>query len=372
MTRRALAIATTLTLLLVYAQTAWSGTVHRKRSQMGTFVEIKAFFIEGKETAVVEAIEAAFAEIARIETVMSEYREQSEIAAVNEAAGRAAVPVGPELLELLVRALHVSTLTGGAFDVTVAALSGLWNFTGGTKALPPEDQVVASLPRVGYRRIQVDREAGTLFLPEPGMRIGLGAVAKGYAVDRACAVLVEGGVTSAIVNAGGDLRALGRKDDAPWIIGVQDTDDSSGLAVKIEVEDRAVVTSGDYERFALIDGVRYSHIIDPRTGRPARTASRSATVIAGRAELADALATGLFILGPAEGLALCERLDGVEAFFIDSRGHHHWTSGIVKIGVRLFRSLGEDGQRERDPVFQPSTGAPVGDRHGHFRHPRID
>lgn len=301
----------------------------RQRAQMGTYVEIKVQASRGEEAAAASAVEAAFEEIDRVESLMSEYRGKSEVHAINAASGKAPVPVSPEVLQIIERALQVSELTHGAFDITAASLSGLWDFTDGPARLPPDEAIAAVLPLVDHRLIKLDREGRTVFLSKQGMRIGLGAIAKGYAVDRACAVLAGRGVTRAIVNAGGDLRALGRKNGGAWTIGIKGVDKRDSLAARIEVADVAIVTSGDYEKYLEIDGKRYSHLIDPRTGRPAHSGCRSVTVIASSADLADALATGLFILGPDEGLALAEILDNVEALFIDIQGRLRWTSGIV-------------------------------------------
>jgi len=317
-------------ILSLLAHAASAGMVVRQRPQMGTYVEIKILVPDGEEEAAASAIEAAFTEIDRVESLMSEYRPESEVHAINASAGKAPVQVNHEILEVVQRALYVSSLTRGAFDITAASLSGLWNFNDVPVQLPSDEVIASTLPFVNYKLITVDRDERTIFLTKQGMRIGLGAIAKGYAVDRACEVLAGRGVTSAIVNAGGDLRALGRKDGGAWIIGIQDVGDRDRLAAKIEVSDIAVVTSGDYEKYLMINGKRCSHLIDPRTGRPARSGCSSVTVVTSRADLADAIATGLFILGPAEGLALAEHLKNVEALFIDDQGRLLWTPGIEK------------------------------------------
>ncbi len=323
------------------AHTAEAEMLVRQRAQVGTHVEIKVLAPNGDEAAAASAVEAAFKEIERVESLMSEYREKSEVHAINAASGNAPVHVRLEVLQIIERALQVSSLTRGAFDITAASLSRLWNFTDGPARLPPDEAIAAALPLVDHGLIKLDREGRTVFLSKQGMRIGLGAIAKGYAVDRACAVLTAHGVTRAIVNAGGDLRALGSKDGGAWVIGIKGVDERDNLAARIEVTDVAVVTSGDYEKYLVIDGKRYSHIIDPRTGRPACSGSRSVTVIASRADLADALATGLFVLGPDEGLTLAETLENVEALFIDVQGRLRWTSGIViSSGKHTFKIKG--------------------------------
>lgn len=291
---------------------------------MGTQFGIQV--VAADEAAARDAIEAAWGEIERVEALLSEWRESSEISAVNRAAGRAAaVPVGPELLEVVERSVELSERTEGAFDVTFASCGRLWSFS--RPRIPGDDELRDCLGRVDFRKIEIDREHSTLRLPERGMRIGIAGIGKGYGVDRAAAVLEARGLTDYIVDGGGDVRVRGRNVGGPWRIGIAHPRRPGEMFGRVEIDSGAIVTSGDYMSFFERDGVRYHHILDPATGRPARGAV-AVTVIAPDATGADALATGLFVLGPARGLALVERLPGVEALFFDADVQARASSGF--------------------------------------------
>lgn len=264
-----------------------------------------------------------------VDAAMSEWKASSPLSAVNAAAGRTPVTVPDDLRAVIRRGVEIGDLTGGAFDVTWAALWGLWDFKAASPAVPAADDIAARVALVGYDRVAIDDEAGTVFLPEPGMLIGLGGIAKGHALDRAAATLRARGIRSFLVSAAGQMMAGGRREGRPWRIGIRDPrggiDDFFAL---VEASDVSVSTSGDYERYFVIDGVRYHHILDPRTGRPARSGVRSATVVSADATLADALSTAVFILGVERGLSLVERLDGVEAVIVDDEATVHVSSGL--------------------------------------------
>lgn len=263
-------------------------------------------------------LDAAVEEIRRIEGLLSSWDPHSQTSAVNRAAGAEAVAVDHELFSLLQRALRISELTQGAFDPTVGPLLQLWRFDGSLHELPAQCQIDSALTLVGSRQIVLDEQSGTVGLPRAGMRLGFGAIGKGYAADRAARILRSRGVSSGVVNAGGDLLAWGRQPDGePWQVGIADPVEPERIFSWLPVSDQAVVTSGDYERFVEIDGRRYSHILDPRTGYPA-AGLKSVTVIAASAELADALATGIFVLGKEVGLDLVDQLPGIECILVDS------------------------------------------------------
>jgi thiamine biosynthesis lipoprotein len=238
------------------------------------------------------------------------------------------VPVPAELVDLLEVALSFSARTEGAFDPTFAAMWGLWTFgDDGVRALPDPAEVARRLPLVDATKVAVDREAGTVFLPEPGMKLGLGGIAKGWATDRAVAILRAHGLHDFAVQAGGELFVAGGHGDRPWWVGVRDPR-GDGPFARVRLSDAAFDTSGDYERFFEVDGVRYHHIVDPETGWPAR-ASRSATVLAPDATTADALSTALFVLGPERGKAvLAAHFPGVEAVWVDAGGRVAATNGL--------------------------------------------
>jgi len=264
------------------------------------------------------AAELAFREIARIDQMMSTYLPESDISRLNGAAGTDWVPIDPELAYVIKESRRYSELSQGAFDITYKPLSKLWRFEPGSRP-PASEAVQAILPLVDYRAVLLD-DTGRGRLDKPGMAIGLGGIAKGYAVDRAVAVLQESGIAHAVINAGGDIRMLGRKSgERAWYVGIQDPRDPNTLMEELALTDSAVATSGDYERFFLYDGVRYHHILDPRTGFPAR-GCRSVTVISETAMAADALATTVFILGPKKGLSLIEALPDSDAMIVSDAG----------------------------------------------------
>jgi thiamine biosynthesis lipoprotein len=303
--------------------------VRSRRMLMGTQFDIQVAGAD--EAAARAAITDAFAEVARVEELLSEWRESSEISEVNRQAGGRPVEVGPELFSVVESSIRISELTGGAFDVTFAACADLWS---ARKArVPSDDEIADCLSRVDFRLIRLDSRHSTLFLPRAEMRIGIAGIGKGFGVDRAAEVLEDRGFSDYIVDGGGDIRLRGRKLDGPWRVGIRHPRRRDGLYATLRADRGSIVTSGDYEQFFERDGVRYHHILDPATGRPARGAT-SVTVIAPSAMEADALATGLFVLGPDRGLALVEALDDVEALFFDSGLIERHSSGFPPIDLQ--------------------------------------
>ena len=301
-------------ILLFMGQSASGVTVKEVRKKMGSGFEITV--VAQSERAAWSHIEAAYAEIERLEAMISSWRDDSETSAVNRGAGLAPVRVSKDLLNLVRRSIRVSELTGGAFDITFASFGRLWDFSAETPTLPKNDELEAALKKVGYQKVVVDAAAQTVFLTEPGMRIGFGAIGKGFAANRAIELLRVRGASSGVVNAGGDLFAFGvRESGEPWTVAIADPKQRDETFAYLRVSDQAVVTSGDYESFFTIDGERYAHILDPRTGYPVR-GLKSVTVVCPDAELADALATSVFVLGPDRGLALVDRLKNVEALLV--------------------------------------------------------
>ncbi len=297
--------------------------VERSLGVMGTDLEIKVL---GTDVPALEAaIDAAIAEMRRVEDLMTDWR-PSPLMTLNDAAGQGPQPVPAEILALIERAVAFHALTAGAFDVTYASAGRMWDFQREPPLLPSDEAIAAALPFIDASRLVVDRERGTIELPAH-MRIGLGGIAKGYGVDRAMAVLMERGVRHAFVSAGGDLKALGRKHGELWRIAVRHPRDRERVLALVPLANACVSTSGDYERFFLLDGRRYHHIIDPRTGRPA-TGCMSATVVAPESIMADALATSLCVLRPEDGLALIERLERVEAILVAMDGRVLVSSGL--------------------------------------------
>jgi len=288
------------------------------RPLMGTIVEISICHTEEPQALIV--LQKAFEEMARIENMMSQYREGSEISRINAQAFGHPVKVSDELFDLLQESVKYNEITQGAFDISVGPLMKLWPFYKEEIVLPSPQKITAALRSVGTDKSRLDAREKTVEFSQPSMALDLGGIAKGYAVDRAIKVIKAAGVKCALVNAGGDLYALGKKPDGKnWRMGVQHPRELDRLVCAFDIENEAIATSGDYERFFIKDGRRYCHILDPTTGMPA-TGSVSVTIRANNATQADALATGVFVLGPEKGLDLVESLPGVEGAVIFQGG----------------------------------------------------
>jgi len=258
---------------------------------------------------------------------MTTWRPDSDLSRVNAAAGKEAVKVDPETFTVVKEAIHTSEISSGTFDITFESLHGLWKFDEDLDPHPPSAaDIKKKLPLVNFHHIALDEKNGTIKLDTAGVKISLGGIAKGYAVDRAVKVLDDRGLPSFYVQAGGDLYARGKKPDgADWSAGVRDPRGPEGSHfAMLKLSDRAFSTAGDYERSYVVDGKRYHHIIDPRTGQPA-TESRSVTIWAKSAFLADAIDDAVFILGPKKGLELVESIDDVGAVIIDAK-NNLWVS----------------------------------------------
>lgn len=286
---------------------------------------------QGDSPRAEETMAAAFREMERIDFLMSSYREESEVRRINRHAGEKEVLVSPETLEVIERALFFSSLSAGAFDITIAPVFRLWNFRAGK--VPEERILRENLKKVDYRRVRVERLRSSVWLEKKGMELDLGAIAKGYAVDRASSTLQKGGVQTFLVNAGGDLKVQGAKEKGvPWIIGIRHPRLSSELIAKLKPHQAAVATSGDYEKFFLHGGQRYHHILNPSTGLPAREC-QSVTVMAPSAMDADAVATTVFVLGPKRGFSLLENLPHIQAIIVDIKGSvllsPNWPEGVL-------------------------------------------
>lgn len=285
------------------------------------------------------AIGKAVAEIRRLESVLSEWKPDSDIGRINARSGDW-VPVGPEALEVIGKGLWAGKLSAGSFDITFQALSKVWKFGSAQEASPqlPSRAEVEKLRRlVDYRRVEVD-EPGRRVRIGKDQQLGLGGIAKGYIVDKAARVLRDGGVHSFLAQAGGDLYGAGRKPDgAPWVSGVQDPRGAQGeFFAVLELTDHAFSTAGDYARSYVVDGKRYHHIIDPKTGYPA-TACRSVTVWAPDAITADGVDDAVFILGPERGMKLVESLEGVGAVVVDEK-NRVFISERVKDRVKVLKA----------------------------------
>lgn len=271
------------------------------------------------------AIDKAYAELERLDALMSEWKPQSPISQVNSAAGLHSVEVPAELRQMIERSNRYSVVTDGTFDITWHGTANIWHFDDSFK-VPTRAAVEAARTKVNYRAIRI--AGNRIFLPA-GMSIGLGGIAKGYAVDRAAQVLARAGFIDSVVDGGGDVMLSGTRNGEPWRIGIQDPRQPRGTIIgMMRLSNCALVSSGDYERFRIVDGVRYHHIIDPRTGYPA-TASISVTVLSKTAEEGVVLGKGVFILGPERGMALAHQ-QGIEALLIDPQEKRYFTPGFAR------------------------------------------
>lgn len=266
-------------------------------------------------------IDLAVAEISRIEKLISSWDPNSQTSEINRNAGIKPVQVDAELFELIQRAIRISKLTDGAFDISYASMDRIWKFDGSMKKMPTPEEISASISRVGFQNIILEPNERTVFLKLEGMKIGFGAIGKGYAADKAKQLLMDAGVPAGIINASGDMNTWGKQANGEyWKVAITNPMDKNKVFALLPIIDGAVVTSGDYERYVNFNGKRYAHIIDPRTGYPA-TGIISVTVFAPKAELADALATSVFVMGTEIGLDRINQLPKVECIIIDDQGN---------------------------------------------------
>jgi thiamine biosynthesis lipoprotein len=319
-----LVLATVLLILVSSARAEW---VRVDDAIMGTQVRVELWHED--HAAGSAAAEAVLEELRRIDRAMSPYREDSELSRVNREAAGHAVPISRELYDLLARSIEFSQLTDGAFDVTFASAGYLYDYREGRR--PDTASLEAALPAIDYRHILLDPDAATVRFARQGVRIDLGGIAKGHAVDRGIALLRARGIRHALISAGGDTRVIGQRWGRPWQVGIRHPRDREGLVAMIPLEDSAVSTSGDYERYFVEDGIRYHHILDPDTGRSAAEL-RSVTILGSDATTTDALSTSVFVLGPRRGMALVDDLEGIEAVVVDGEGLMRYSRGLEALG----------------------------------------
>lgn len=310
--------------LILMAETAWSAWHEVTAPIMGTRVHAE---LETADAAAGEALlERVLAEMRRIEAAYSPYREDSELSRLNREAGHGWVSTTPEMVDLLQKSAQVSRMSGGAFDITYASVGRYYDYREGQR---PDDEAIAeALAAINYEFVEVDPEGLRVRFSHPLVYIDLGGIAKGYAVDRCIELLQAAGVRQASVAAGGDSRIIGDRDGEPWTVGIQDPRGEQ-MAVLLPLVDTAVSTSGDYERFFEEGGVRYHHILDPSTGDSARD-SWSVTILGPEATLTDGLSTSVFVLGPERGLALIDRLPGIDAIIIDAEGQLRYSADLLE------------------------------------------
>jgi thiamine biosynthesis lipoprotein len=310
---------------------------------MGTRVVLAGYTTEALDrTAVQKTLGDALGEIRRIEHLMTTWRKDSEVSRINAEAGKAPVKVSQETFDVIAKSLWIAKLSEGTFDITFASMGDVWSFDENVKTEIPDPEVIEEArKKIDYRKVKLDPEALTVELTDPDTRINLGGIAKGYAIDKAAAILRKRGVHSFYAQAGGDLYVEGRKPNGqPWRVGVRDPrGPEDAFFALIGVENHAFSTAGDYERAFIKNGKRYHHIIDPRTGYPA-TASRSVTIWAKDAFTADAIDDAVFILGVEKGLALVEKLDDTGAVIVDADNKVHVSPRLRGV-IQMLREPSE-------------------------------
>jgi len=324
-----LALVGTLALISFHTYSSRFSSDHmyqKRRFLMGTLVTISV--VAGSRERAFSAMGRAFQTLQEIENQASRRIPASLTSRINDAAGRQMVSVPSSYLELIQQSIEYSRLTEGAFDITVGSLTALWQFEEGQGRLPDDQEIGRNLSLVDYRNLQVDEMHQTIGLKEAGALIDLGGSAKGFAVDQAVRVLKEEGIAGGMVNAGGDIRLFGLKPSQErWCIGIQHPRKPNAILASLKLTDTSIVTSGDYERYFLKDGIRYHHILDPKSGQPAR-GCQSVTIVSETALSGDALSTGVFVRGPERCLSLIENLEGIEGLIIDRQGKAHVSSGL--------------------------------------------
>lgn len=315
-------------MLFLYFQAGAQITHKRTLKLMGSRFDIT---VVAKDTILADSyIDLAVSEITRIEQLISSWDPKSQTSEINKNAGVKPVVVDKELFDLIQRAQSISKLTDGAFDISYASMDKIWKFDGSMSQMPSEADIKISVEKVGYKNIVLDASKSSVYLRKKGMKIGFGAIGKGYAADKAKALLIEKGVVSGIINASGDMNTWGNQiNGEEWKVAITNPLDKNKAFALLPITNGAVVTSGNYEKQVTFNGIRYSHIIDPRTGYPS-SGIVSVTVFAPKAELADALATSVFVMGKDVGLNRINQLPNIECIIIDEKGNL-FTSNSIEI-----------------------------------------
>lgn len=316
-------------LIIVYLTTivSFGQTIYKKKlAMLGSPFEISVVANDSISASVYNNL--AINEVKRIENLISDWIPTTPISVINNNAGIKPIKVEDELFELVERAIKVSKLTNGAFDISYASMDKIWKFDGSMKEMPSQEAIKKSVERIGYHNIILNKKDKTIFLKLQGMKLGLGGIGQGYIADKVKELLKSAGCNSGLVNVSGDINAWGKQPDgSPWTIGIINPMNKNKVFATFPLEDNAVETSGSYEKYVTFNGIRYSHIIDPRTGYPAQGII-SISVFAKQTEVADALATGIFVLGVEIGLDLVNQLKGIECIIVDDKGKIHSSKGI--------------------------------------------
>lgn len=313
--------------IAIFGQSKDHVTVKKSLKLMGSRFDITV--IAPNEDLGYINIQEAVGEIRRIEKMISSWDASSETALINQNAGIRPVKVSLELFKLIERAKQISDITDGAFDISYSSMDKIWKFDGTMTAMPTKEEIKKSVSKVGYNNIILNKADNTVFLKHKGMKISFGAIGKGYAADKAKELLVSKQVVAGIINASGDLTTWGTKASGEkWLIGIANPLSKDKVFSWLPILESSVATSGNYEKFVTINGKKYTHIIDPRTGYPS-SGINSVSVFAKSAELCDALATAIFIMGKNAGLSLVNQLGGAEVIIVDEANKIHKSSGII-------------------------------------------
>ena len=313
--------------LLIFCNLSEAAWFSRDGAVMGTTVHVELW--AENEVFAHQLIDLAFAELQRIDDLLSPYKPQSVLSQLNKNAVSGEVKVSLELFELLEKSHRFSLETAGAFDITFASVGHIYNYRQQQK--PTEAQIKPLLGAVNFRHIRLNKSELGVTFSHHNTRIDLGGIAKGYAVERAASLLAQQGVSSAQVTAGGDTRFIGDRQGAAWAVGIRDPRNKKAVVAVLPLTDEAMSTSGDYERYFIQKGERYHHIIDPGTGHSVKGV-RSVTVVGPDTTATDALSTSVFVLGVTKGLALINAREGFEAVIVDSKGRLFFSSGLAKQG----------------------------------------
>ena len=317
-----------LILLLLATQTLSFGQqiFKKKQSLLGSPFEITVVAKDSVQGNLFSDL--AIAEVKRIENLISDWIPTSQISKVNQNAGISPVKVDKEVFDLVERATKISKLTSGAFDISYASMDRIWKFDGSMKEMPTPEEIRKSVEKVGYQNIILNSKDTTIFLKNKGMKLGLGGIGQGYIADKIKVLLQEKGCNSGLVNVSGDINTWGKQPNGNlWTVGIVNPMNKNKVFATFPLDDSAVETSGSYEKYVTFNGKRYSHIIDPRTGYPA-TGIISVSVFAKQTELADALATGIFVMGVEVGLDLVNQLKGIGCIIVDDKGGIHVSKNI--------------------------------------------
>lgn len=315
-------------------------TVKRTQMHMGTLVSITA--VGPTNQGANEAINAGFQEVKRLEQLLSTWIPESELSRVNAAAGRKPVLVSPETMTVVRRSLQVAEMTDGAFNIAIGPAVDAWNVSAEPR-LPSVAELEALKPLMDLHAVHADVWERTIYLEKPGMRIDVGGIGKGYAADQAVMMMKKAGAVAGVVALSGDIKTFGRLPDGKkFSVGIQHPRKEGAILAEIDLQDEAISTAGDYERFFEKDGIRYHHILDPNTLQPAH-GCQSVSVIAKEGVWADGLDTGIFVLGADRGMELVEHLDDVEAIIVDQAGQVHISSGL-RNRVRIFSEVDGGGR----------------------------